>query len=305
MLISIDHGNSQIKTVHDVFPSGYVTNPAMPQMAENWLEYDGNTYALSGSHVTYRRDKTENDDYYILTLFAIAMELSRAGLQNSDVQLAVGLPPAHLQQLKDAFYKYMVRDKRTVEFRHNGQDYSIRITGAYVFPQAYAAVYDRYEEISGLDKAYIVDIGGYTTDVLLLRKGKLDLDCCYSFESGVIKLFTRAASVITSRFGGTVDESDICGILAGDQTLLNESMRQTVMNTAQTHAEKLLDSLTANDIDLKYSPSYFLGGGALLLRDLLENSGSLKRADFVTDTLANAKGYEAMAKAFERRKQEE
>ena len=35
---------------------------------------------------------------------------------------------------------------------------------------------------------FIVDIGGYTTDVLLLRNGKPDLQFCRSLESGVITM---------------------------------------------------------------------------------------------------------------------
>ncbi|MFT9078609.1 hypothetical protein [Ethanoligenens sp.] len=297
MIIAIDHGNSEIKTAHEAFPSGLVGNPAMPQMAADWMEFGGNTYALSGSHLPYQRDKTANDDFYILSLFAIAKELARCEVQQTDVQLAIGLPPAHMQGLKESFARYFVRDQKEIAFHCNGVDYKITITAANVFPQAYPAVYERYEQIAALDKAYIVDVGGYTADVLLLRHGKLDLGCCYSLECGVIKLFTKAASVLTSRFGGTVEESDIRNALMGKETLLDASMRETVRQVAQAHCDALLADLQANDVDLSFAHAFFVGGGALLLRPMLEQSGRLKHAEFVTDTLANAKGYEAMAKA--------
>jgi plasmid segregation protein ParM len=201
-----------------------------------------------------------------------------------------------MKELKEKFIKYLVRDNKEVVFTYNEKDYLIHITNAYVFPQAYPAVYDRYNEIASQSKAYIVDVGGYTTDVLLLRNGKLDLECCYSLESGVIKLFNRAVSVIASRFGGTVDDTDIRNVLNGKETLLGEDMRNAIMQVAESHTNALLESLQANDIDLSYTPSYFVGGGALLLRQLLEKSGRLKNATFITDTLANAKGYESMAK---------
>lgn len=297
MVIAIDHGNSEVKTVHEAFPSGLVCNPAMPQMAADWIEFESNTYVLSGSHLPYQRDKTANDDFYILSLFAIAKELARCEVQQTDVQLAIGLPPAHMQGLKDSFARYFVRDQKEVAFRCNGVDYKVQITTVNVFPQAYPAVYERYEQIAVLEKAYIVDVGGYTADVLLLRHGKLDLGCCYSLECGVIKLFTKAASVLASRFGGTVEESDIRNALMGRETLLDAPMRETVKQVAQTHCDTLLADLQANDVDLSFAHAFFVGGGSLLLRPMLEQSGKLKRSEFITDTLANAKGYEAMAKA--------
>lgn len=304
MIIAIDHGNSEIKTVHETFPSGLVCNPAMPQMADDWMKFGGNTYTLSGSHLPYQRDKTVNDDFYVLSLFAIAKELARADIQQTDVQLAVGLPPAHMQGLKEKFTRYFVRDQKEVNFCCNGKNYKIHITSASVFPQAYPSVYDRYEQIAALDKAYIIDIGGYTADVLMLRHGKLDLSCCYSLEFGVIKLFTKAASVLASRFGGSVEEGDIRNALTGRETLLDAPMRETVKQVTQAHCDALLSDLQANDIDLSFTHAFFVGGGALLLRPMLEHSGKLKRAEFVTDTLANARGYEAMAKTLFGIKQE-
>lgn len=42
-----------------------------------------------------------------------------------------------------------------------------------VFPQAYAAVVPQSSMIVNTPRIFIVDIGGYTTDVLLLKNGKL------------------------------------------------------------------------------------------------------------------------------------
>ena len=44
------------------------------------------------------RDKTADERYFILTLFAVAFELAGTDYRKDeivDVQLAVGLPPAH------------------------------------------------------------------------------------------------------------------------------------------------------------------------------------------------------------------
>ena len=79
MLFPIDHGNSAMKTVNFVFPSGLIDNPIRPPVDTEMLEYDGKFWTLSGQRISYMRDKTKDERYWILTLFAIAKELEKSG----------------------------------------------------------------------------------------------------------------------------------------------------------------------------------------------------------------------------------
>ena len=98
MLISIDHGNKQVKTIHHApFTSGLVCSEVQPFGGET-LTYQGRYYTLTDQRIPYRRDKTEDERFFVLTLFAIAYELEAASFYGAGpvrVQLAVGLPPAH------------------------------------------------------------------------------------------------------------------------------------------------------------------------------------------------------------------
>lgn len=98
MLISIDHGNKQVKTIHHApFTSGLVCSEVRPFGGET-LTYQGRYYTLTDQRIPYRRDKTEDERFFVLTLFAIAYELEAASFYGAGpvrVQLAVGLPPAH------------------------------------------------------------------------------------------------------------------------------------------------------------------------------------------------------------------
>ena len=102
MLIAIDHGNSSIKSVHHNFTSGLARHSVRPPMADEVLEYKGEYWTLSGHRLSYRRDKTRDESFFILTLFAIAKELTYAGpLPAAEkIDLAVGLPPEHYSILK-------------------------------------------------------------------------------------------------------------------------------------------------------------------------------------------------------------
>ena len=79
MLIAIDHGNYAIKTPHHSFVSGLSEHTVKPPMSDEILEYDGRYWTTSGKRLSYMRDKTQDDRYFILTLFAIAKELEDTG----------------------------------------------------------------------------------------------------------------------------------------------------------------------------------------------------------------------------------
>lgn len=160
-----------------------------PDMAEEILEYDGRYWTLAGKRINYMRDKTRDERYFILTLFAIARELETEGryIPMVHIDLAVGLPPEHYGVLQNRFAQYFKRDG-AIKFVYKDNAYTIFIDSVMVFPQAYAAVVPQSSMVVHTPRVFIVDIGGYTTDVLLLRHGKPDLQFCRSLESGIITM---------------------------------------------------------------------------------------------------------------------
>ena len=128
MLIAIDHGNYAIKTPHHSFVSGLSEHTVKPPMADEILEYDGRYWTTSGKRLSYMRDKTQDERYFILTLFAIAKELEDTGRYSpvEQIQLAVGLPPEHYGVLKDKFARYFKRDG-IIKFVYKDKPYSIMI----------------------------------------------------------------------------------------------------------------------------------------------------------------------------------
>lgn len=109
MLIAVDHGNKQIKTVHTPpFTSGLIQSDT-PGFGTDALAYRGKYYTLTDQRIPYRRDKTEDERFFILTLFAIAHEIEAMEQYSGSlmrVQLAVGLPPAHFGVQAKRFINY-------------------------------------------------------------------------------------------------------------------------------------------------------------------------------------------------------
>ena len=71
-VIGVDHGYAAMKTVHGSFPSGLVAYEHEPYTQKNVLEYGGTYYVVGSGRQPLQKDKTRTEDYYLLTLAAIA-----------------------------------------------------------------------------------------------------------------------------------------------------------------------------------------------------------------------------------------
>lgn len=91
-IIAVDHGYGNIKTVNTVTPTGVTAYEIEPIFSGNILEYGGIYYRIGEGHKEFIADKAMDEDYYILTLMAVARELNVYGIREADVHLAAGLP---------------------------------------------------------------------------------------------------------------------------------------------------------------------------------------------------------------------
>ena len=298
MLIAIDHGNYNIKTPNFGFMAGLAQHSVRPPMADEVLEYDGSFWTLSGKRLSYQRDKTRDESYFILSLFAMAKEMIRAGMNGGveRVHLAVGLPPEHYGILREKFSQYFKRPE-SIRFVFNDKAFTIMIGNVFVYPQAYAAIAPQKSQLNHHLRVFLVDIGGYTTDVLLLRNGRPDMQFCRSLEMGVITMNNDIIRRVGALHDMRIEDEHISAVLSGKMTILPEDVKETIRNTAGHHAKDILDKLRELQVDLRSNPAVFIGGGSILYRDYLEKSPMVASATFVDNPNANAVGYHAMAEA--------
>ena len=242
------------------------------------------------------RDKTKDERYFILTLFAIAKELKHAGelAPFASLDLAVGLPPEHYGMLKTKFSQYFKR-QGAVNFVYNEKPVSISIRNVFVYPQAYAAIVQDKDKVLGSLRMFIIDVGGYTTDVLLLQNGKPDMRFCRSLETGIIPMSNDIVGKVSALHDMRLEDYHISAVLSGKETILPEDVKKLIRETAAQYATDILDKLRELQVDLRSNPAIFIGGGSILFRSILERSELVAKAAFTTDPKANAIGYEILA----------
>lgn len=298
MIISVDHGNKSIKTPHAIFTSGLVMSDGLQGFKTDYIGWNGKYYSLTERRISYLRDKTEDDRFFILTLFAIAKELEYRKVSETldpiDVTLLVGLPPAHYEQLHSRFEQYFLRRREAIDFEYNGKYYSVRINKVLSYPQAFAAAVTQYSTLKAHSVAYIIDIGGFTIDVLKLRYGRPDLEVVESFEKGVITLYNSIASKCNSQYARILEECEIDEVIRNQPTVLPGEVQQLIRSMTADFLAEFYNFLRERGIDVSTSKCVFAGGGSLLLRGMIERGNKVAFPIFIEDIHANALGYEVL-----------
>lgn len=200
LVAAIDHGFCTCKTPHVVFENGIQAFGVAPAFTEKTMRYKGNYYKVGEGRLPMKNVKTEDEDYFLLTLAGIAYEMDYYGLHYADVVVAAGLPFARFGAEKRAFTDYLKRGREDFEF--NGKRYHINIVNVLLFPQCYAAVADRLGNMKA--DQLIVDIGSKTIDVIHTRNHVPVERDSFSLPEALISCTRRVEKAIYSQLNRKV-----------------------------------------------------------------------------------------------------
>jgi plasmid segregation protein ParM len=318
LIIGVDTGNFNTKTQTACFTSGYSELAGSELKFEDMLEYEGRHFALSGNRRPVRDDKTVNEDFFLLTLFAIGKELVQHKISpgSYSVILSVGLPPGHLsvKNLKQQTQAYF---KKQATFSYNKIRYENDVSRVIVCPQGYASLLadaftDEMEALSTEDRlngesrpidllakeplAILLDIGGGTVDPIVLKDGVPQPDVHISLSEGIITVYNEISAEIKAKSGRDVSESVISLVLDGKPARVDEADARYIRDRIQRYADNLLMRLTEQKLPFGSSYVLLMGGGSKVIRSCWEKSrDQFGKLDFIGDIRANAAGYEEMA----------
>lgn len=296
--IGIDTGNRCIKTASHTFIAGLTSYGAVkPALANEVLKYNGNYYAITSQRGTYHLDKTESEDYFVLSLFAIEKELEHRNISldpecdSIPVILGLGLPPGHISAFKKNFIAYYKRGE--VEYEYNDIRRKINIVDVEVFAQGFSAIYGDFAKIKSFRSAIIIDIGGYTTDLIKLSYGKLDPSICSSLDYGMVHLFNRTQVALRQKDPSMVPDEELIDDVLRGQANIGANIKSIIERETAAYVNELVCKLNELHINLNFEKGVFIGGGAMALKQYIEQAqDKIASPYFITDINANAKGYE-------------
>lgn len=289
-IIAIDHGYGNIKTVNTVTPTGLVAYKTEPIFTGNILKYDNVYYRIGEGHKEFTPDKASDDEYYILTLMAVARELNIYGLQEADIHLAAGLPLTWIRAQRAEFRAYLLQNE-DVRFTFNGKEYYIRFRGCTLFPQSYPAIIDRLVNFTGTNM--LADIGNGTMNIMYIINKKPIESKCWTEKMGVNQCMLAAKNAVMDNFGVKIDESIIEQQLRHGTADIGKKYQDCISAVARTYVEALFASLRRYEYSSDLMRLYIVGGGGCLIKNF--GQYETDRVTIIEDICATAKGYEYLA----------
>ena len=289
-IIGVDHGYGNIKTANCCFPTGIESSDTEPTFKQDLLIYEGRYYQIGIGHKEYAAEKIMDQDYYVLTLAAIARELGRENITEASVYLAVGLPLSWVGKQKQTFKEYLLQN-REVCFTYRNREYRIRIVGAEVFPQGFAAIAPSLQEFTG--SHMLCDIGNGTMNILRILNRKPDPKQMFTEKYGVHQCILALREALLREHNAQPDEALLHSFLQNGTAGLEEGLEQTMTQVAKGYAAKVFRKLREHGYDPRLMKLYVVGGGGCLLKNFC--SIDERRVTINSDICAAAKGYEYMA----------
>ena len=286
-IIGIDNGYGNIKTANCCFPAGLTAHDVEPVFKDELLVYGGRYYLIGTGHKEFTADKTGDDDYYILTLAAIARELNVHGLTDATVRLAVGLPLTWVSQQREDFKAYLMRS-REVRFTFRGKPYRVEIAGADVFPQGFAAVASQIRDFQGVNM--LCDIGNGTMNIMFINDRRPAADRMFTEKYGTHQCMLAVRENVMRTHHATVDDTIINRVLRFGTADIQEDYLNTIRETAAGYVREIFRILREREYNPALMRLHVLGGGSCLIRNFGEYDAD--RVTIYEDICATAKGYE-------------
>ena len=290
--VGIDHGNHLMKTSNHVFENGVERQAVKPTFQANTLIYDGAFYKIGEKRNSVKDSKLADDDYYLLTLAALAKECQSGNIPNgARVVLGVGLPLKQFATVRKKFVKYLKRGNQPVHFKFEDVAYDFTIENVMAFPQCYAAVVDKIPTMA--KKTLIVDIGSWTIDIMPVVNKSPDESKCVTIPKGLITCMRSINEQCVRQLNGELDESEIQNVMRYGRSDIDDEYYQIIKAEIEDFVEKVYNSIREFGYNLKTTPIVFVGGGAVVMK----NFGNLgaKNISYNLDIKSNARGYEQLA----------
>ena len=289
--VGIDHGNHLMKSANHVFENGVERLATKPTFSGNTLIHEGVFYKIGEKRNSVKDSKLADDDYYLLTLVALAKECQSGAIPNgARVVLGVGLPLKHFATTRKVFVRYLKREQ-IVKFNYEDAQYNFTIENVLVFPQCYAAVADKLGDMKG--EYLIVDVGSWTIDIMHVKDGVPVESKCETFTESMISVIQGIRSKSSELFGKEISEDVIADFISNGNCSCAEKYTRLMESELEAFAKKVEGILKENGHDTEFANIIYVGGGAKVMAAYGRRSNNI---DYVVDVRANAKGYEYLAK---------
>ena len=168
MKLGIDIGNYNVNTSENIMFKACISNHKEFGSYCDKLVYEGKAHYIGEGKLEMDYRKFDKSNYLPLLLAAICKSCT-----HEEVEIGVGLPLTQYKENRNELTNMLNSKEFKVEF--NGVSRRVKIVKATVFPEGIASYVSSNEKLKGFVQGrdvVVVDIGGGTTDISLIRGRK-------------------------------------------------------------------------------------------------------------------------------------
>ena len=201
-----------------------------------------------------------------------------------------GLPLTWTAGQKESFKAYLTKNKE-VSFTWQHKDYKIRIAGASIYPQGYAAVSQFATKMDGVN--LVADIGNGTMNVLYVINGRPQSERMYTEKFGTHFCTVDIREAFLRKTQREINEHIIDEVLCKGTANIVQSDMKIIKAEVQKYVAEIFHRLRDHGYDENTMMLYITGGGGCLVKNFYKFNAD--RIQFIDDICAAAKGYEYLA----------
>ena len=296
MKIGIDIGNYQIKTSENIIFDSKVTTEKFFGTDADKLTISNKTYYLGEGNLEIESRKFDKENFLPLLLGAICKSTDADA-----IDLALGLPIIQfknkdtraelINMLQGNSYKVVYNNIGSTKFIRSVQVFPEGISG-YLYLKNQGLLND-----VGYRDAILIDVGGKTTDIVLIKNNKATLPT--SVNVGTIDIYYSIAKALRERYyDAKIDVEKIQDYL--DKGFYYKGEKQDItfaINTTKVLFKQIYDELKIN-YSIETEAVVVMGGGAKILGSAFNKNipGIIIMENIDRDIFSNAKGYKMLMK---------
>ena len=122
----------------------------------------------------------------------------------------------------------------------------------------------------------LLDIGGWTVDLMRIDNGRPIIDTCHSLEFGMIRCIDEVRERVRQNTGLSLTDAQIEQVLAGRPCSLDETVCSLIREQGRLYTERLLSAVLEAGFDYHALPVVMMGGGASVVSRHIRPSDGLR-----------------------------
>ena len=289
MKLGIDIGNYNVNTSENIMFKACISNHKEFGSYCDKLVYEGKAHYIGEGKLEIDYRKFDKSNYLPLLLAAICKSCT-----HEEVEIGVGLPLTQYKENRNELTNMLNSKEFKVEF--NGVSRRVKIVKATVFPEGIASYVSSNEKLKGFVQGrdvVVVDIGGGTTDISLIR-GRKALKST-SINKGTIDIYNAIKIALEEKYFDINISIDNIQMYI-DRGFWYKGEKQDIKKKKKRSNDIFKEIY--NELKLNYPINteavVLAGGGSDLLLKVFKNKINSIAVD--DDLYANAKGFKILMK---------